>query len=139
MSRVPSHARQGLHHLARGKAKALDRSRGAGASALRLGLSKLPRLATPLRSRCDDDEPSLVREIAIGVFVAALVKGAETAAQYVVSGLFEGSEAESEGIEVDVDLLADAVAERLGSRVSSDCDDCGCADCQCDCHGDEEE
>lgn len=139
MSRVPSHGGKRLHHLSRRPSTALNRSSGAGASALRAGLSKLPRLAASYRTRCDDDEPSLVREIAIGVFVAALVKGAETAAQYLVSGLFEGSEEEPEGIEVDVDLLADAVAERLGSRAASDCADCECGDCQCECHGTEEE
>lgn len=140
MSRVPPHGGKRLHNQPRRPTTALDRSRGAGASALRLGLSQLPRLAAPLRSRCDDDGSSIVKDIVIGVTVAGLVAGAEKVAESLVNRWFGSVVSEESGtIEVDVDLLADAVAERLGSRASSDCTECECGDCQCECHGDEAE
>lgn len=137
MSRVPSHARQGLHNLARGQAKALDRSRGAGASALRAGLSKLPRLATSLRTRCDD-EPGLLHRIVEATVPAVVVTVVEQGCWLVRDWIKREHKASlgaySQGEEIDLGELQDFLAGK-----QCDCTECECGDCQCKCHGDEEE
>lgn len=137
MSRVPSHSGKRLHNLARGQAKTLDRSRGAGASALRAGLSKLPRLATPLRSRCDDAEPGLLHRIVEATVPAVVVTVVEQGCWLVRDWIKREHKASlgaySQGEEIDLGELQDFL--RAGKQC--DCTECECGDCQCECHGEE--
>lgn len=140
MSRVSPHSGKRLHHLARRPTTALDRSRGAGASALRLGLSKLPRLATPLRSRCDDAEPGLLHRIVEATVPAVVVTVVEQGCLLVRDWIKREHKA-ALGVyaqqEQEIDL--GELQEFLRAGKQCDCTECECADCQCDCHGDEEE
>ena len=109
---------------------------------MRAGLSQLPRLAAPLRARCDDGEPGLLHRIVEATVPAVVVTVVEQGCWLVrdwikrehKAALGAYSRSDDEGMEIDLGELQDFLRAK-----QCDCTECECADCQCKCHGSDEE